>query len=427
MQLDEARRRIINGYAEAGHRVESNGQGGFIVYLRDAPFLVADDDIAEYASVAERIDTLAAHPVECSIANLCYREHLLTESGASGGLLTSRVGGLTGQLYTFGDINDGEQTYAEVGPCTPVFKNYFRFSPAYVALVENRVWVDTSERSDKEPPAIRDINPRLMTIRVHNITATTQAAATAQSSALFEGCLFQLAYLRSLSVELADEWPQPRSAVRRSRTRPFEFGDRIIGRSFPMPRTTFNPEVVRFYQRAFATDDPVIQFLSFYQVMEYFFVQVSDERLYEQLARRIRDPKFNLKPMHLDRVIQDVLDHRKITDETEMLKSVLTKFVDVQTLISFITAYETYLGEKMYTKKRVLFGEEIEVRPVEGHVIANVASTVKAIRNAVVHSSDRYERQQRYIPNRAAHKSLSREIPLMRFLAEQVVLGTASP
>src|SRR4030095_12775326 len=137
------------------------------------------------------------------------------------------------------------------------------------------------------------------------------------------------------------------------------------------------------------------------------------------------DPKFTTTPAHLNRLIQDTLDHKRETDETEMLKLVLSKFVDESELIEFIKAYETYVNDSLFTKKRSIFGEEVEVKLASGHVVGNIAKRIKIIRNALVHSSDRHERKERYIPNASSENMIKRELPLMKFLAERVIIASA--
>jgi hypothetical protein len=171
--------------------------------------------------------------------------------------------------------------------------------------------------------------------------------------------------------------------------------------------------------------DPVNQFLSFYHVLEYFFVTVADAQLYEKLSRRINDPKFSTSSTNLDRIIQDTLTHKRETDETEMLKLVLGKYLDTTELIEFIRAYEEYLDERIYTKKRSLFDETVEVVLDSGHVVSNIAKRVKIIRNALVHSSDRYDRKQIFVPTSDAEKMIRREVPLIQYIAEKVIIASA--
>ena len=162
--------------------------------------------------------------------------------------------------------------------------------------------------------------------------------------------------MKGITLSLDEEWPR-----RQPRVRPFQFGERFDGFELPLPRVNFNSDTIRFYQRGMSTDDPVIQFLSFYQVLEYYFVSISEEQLYTKLSQRINDLKFSTSPRNLDRLIQDTLTHKRETDETEMLKNVLIRFVDEDEIIEFIKAYEEYLDDNLYTKKRTIFGEAVEI------------------------------------------------------------------
>jgi hypothetical protein len=268
---------------------------------------------------------------------------------------------------------------------------------------------------------MQDLLYRPLTVKIHNIGASSVDAAIRRSTPMIDACLFQLAYFRNQVLRLENEWPG-----HRPRARPFRFEEPPSAFQLPLPRVSFEPDLVRFYQRGVAADDAVIQFLSFYHVLEYFFVSVSDEQLYDKLGRRIKDPKFSPTPQQLDRIIQDTLEHKRLSDETEMLKRVLRKFVDETDLLDFIEAYEEYLQDNRLTKKRSVFGETIEIRLQPGHVIGNLAKRLKTIRNALVHSSDRHERKQRYVPGSKSEEFVEKEIPLIQYLAERVIIASAS-
>ena len=186
--------------------------------------------------------------------------------------------------------------------------------------------------------------------------------------------------------------------------------------------------MVRLHQQATSSDIPSLKYLSFYQILEFHFLSVADENLYNNLTRRINDLKFKTVPNQLDKLIQDVVNHKRENDETEMLKNVIRKFVDENDIIEFITEYEKFLEKKVYTAKRTIFGNEISATALNsGHVYGNVAKTIKAIRNALVHSSDRYERNDRYIPySKEGTTLLELEIPLIKFLADKVIIATST-
>jgi hypothetical protein len=124
--------------------------------------------------------------------------------------------------------------------------------------------------------------------------------------------------------------------------------------------------------------------------------------------------------------VQDVIDHLDQVDEVQMVRNVLDRYLDDDELIAFIEAYETYLGEELYTRRRRLFGEDIQVRLVPGAVTEGVARTIMAIRQTLIFSSDRFSRTARGISFEQVTEAIRSEIPLMKFLAERVIIGSAS-
>ena len=124
-------------------------------------------------------------------------------------------------------------------------------------------------------------------------------------------------------------------------------------------------------------------------------------------------------------MVHDVTKHGQETDETVMLKNVLNSFIDERELMEFIVSYEKYLDEKIYSKKHNVFGTNIEIKLQEGHVFGNISKHIKEIRNALVHSTDRYERSTRHIPFTKTTKKIAQDIPLMKFLAERIIIASA--
>jgi len=51
---------------------------------------------------------------------------------------------------------------------------------------------------------------------------------------------------------------------------------------------------------------------------------------------------------------------------------------------------------------------------------------VKTVRNALVHSSDHHERVERHVPFSEGTRLVEMEVPLVRFLAERVVIASAA-
>lgn len=414
MNFEEAKEYIREGYTSLDLKLTDEhpnelffriGRGDFIVKI-------TEQEINEVSECENMRSSFEISPVECCICSQGYREHVVDFSFND----RRRFAPLRDRVFVFGERSE-ENLYVEISLATNLFVNFFRFDETFSKIVLDR-FRSPLFRGNKVMD-MYDAIYRPSTIRLYNINSATIENAIKKSTPIFETCLFGLSYLKGVTLTLGEEWQRPQP-----RERPFQFGERVDGFEFPLPKVNFNSDTIRFYQRGMSTDDPVIQFLSFYQVLEYYFVSISDEQLYNKLSQRINDLKFSTSPKNLDRLIQDTLTHKRETDETEMLKNVLIRFTDEDEIMEFIKAYEEYLGENLYTKKRHIFGESVETRLNPGHVIGNLAKRIKIIRNALVHSSDRYERQQRYIPTYGSEKMIRKEIPLLRFLAERIITGS---
>lgn len=193
-----------------------------------------------------------------------------------------------------------------------------------------------------------------------------------------------------------------------------------------IPRADYDENVVSYYKVAKASPFPSQSFLAYYHVLEYFFLRVTELLLHDRLSAMINSPSFSASRTGLDKVIAAVRGQDSRSDETEMLRNVLERFVPEQELIDFLAAIEEKCGEKLYTKRRQVFGEQLQITPQKDHALANASKVLKHVRNAIVHSSDRYKREDCHIPLSETEDVIEEFIPLVRFLAERVIFGTAS-
>jgi hypothetical protein len=420
MNFEEAKLTLRDGYLKAGLAlIDEHPNELFFKPSGEkskASLCITEQEINDYAEFEALRPSFRIIPTECGICSPDYREQLIGfPDPYRRRFLQQRINN-----FSFGDKESGG-VYVEIDKASMEFINFFRFEDAYLQQSIERMRMDFEFGLDrKKKLTFQEVIFKPLTIKVHNLHKPNAEAALEASLPIVDVCLFELPYLKNITLALEEEWPR-----RQPRKSPFVYGESIAGNQLPLKKVLYTPDIIRFYLRGMSSADPVNEFLSFYQVLEYFFVSVSDEHLYQKLAQHINDPKLSSSPTYLDQIIQEVLEHKSETDETEMLKSVLCKFVDEKGLIEFIKAYETYLGETPFTKKHVVFGEELEVKLALGHTCGNIAKRIKTIRNALVHSSDRYERKERYIPSATAEKLIQREIPLLKYVAERVIIASA--
>ncbi|WP_200550304.1 hypothetical protein [Kosakonia sp. LAM2021] len=226
----------------------------------------------------------------------------------------------------------------------------------------------------------------------------------------FESCLYKLA------VDYSQAWDLYKG--RRLIYAALHNEDEV---ELNIPLGVYDKNLVNYYKVAVSSQFPSQSFLSYYHVLEYNFLSVSEAELQSKLKANIQSTSFFGSPADIVSIINIVKKHSDKSDEKDMLMRVLRKFVDEEELKEFIIQFEIDAGEKLYTKARMVFGEKLSINITNEHMIPNTAQMLKHIRNALVHSSDKYNRDDCHIPLTESEELVSCYVPLVRFLAEQII------
>lgn len=196
--------------------------------------------------------------------------------------------------------------------------------------------------------------------------------------------------------------------------------------TLPIPSANYDQSVVSFYKVAKSSQFPSQVFLSYYHILEYHFLRVADETLFGAVRAKLNDPAFRVTYENVTKLVSTIKRNDNTSDEKGMLRNVLLKYIAEEDLIQFVRDMEQSHGEKTYSDTKILiFGEKCTIRLEPGHALSNSAFVLKHIRNALVHSSDRYTREDCYLPFTESENVVGRYIPLVRFLAEKVIFATA--
>lgn len=234
-----------------------------------------------------------------------------------------------------------------------------------------------------------------------------------------KACLFSLAYKRDESWELSHEI-KAKGLIYPSFA---EDGEEDL----EIPRSTYDDSAVTYYKVAKSSQFPSQVFLSYYHVLEYHFLRVADEDLYNAVCEHINDPDFRGTYDNVSRLLAVIKRNDKTPDEHKMLIGVLRKYVSEEEFIEFVKSYEQNVQNKIFTQNKIkLFGKSFVIKLEKGHALANSAAILKHIRNALVHSSDRYSREETFLPLSASEDIVASYIPVIRYLAERVIFATAN-
>jgi hypothetical protein len=211
------------------------------------------------------------------------------------------------------------------------------------------------------------------------------------------------------------------SSMRRSR-----------GPELDAPRRSYISDLVYHYQLGVAAESPMLEYISYYHVAEHWFENIYQDDLVEQIQLAITSPSFSYKrKKDLRQLIQSISravqlrDDRLVINEQVALRLTLAKYLDVPQLASDLRSYDTELLA-YYAGSKVSFcsGDVVEFGHADtAAIIAALAKRIYKTRNALVHSKD--GERSRFVPFRDDGDLLP-EVPLMRFVAEQIITATSS-
>lgn len=384
MSIEQARRILKDGYEDAGFEVVDVIEG--TVFLRypdartyDVLLYISEDDAAEYAQVMARRGEFIARPGDCSICSTDYREHLVRPLDAT--LADSDL-----RDFQF-RRTDADSPLVVVDSLSPLYANYFRFEPGYVALCLDRLYLmprSFRRKSNTNPVDMRSILARPATIRVQEMGANTVEEALHLSDELIESSLFLLAYEYELPVILAGSWPQARFDKHKARAQ--RLASRNDAPDLRVPAAAFRTDLVRLYQAGISSQLPAQQFISYYQVLEYFFDEMRRSKLYDQLGSLIQNS--NGDPQQtIPRIVETVERSDDADDITALLETLLRQHMGA--------TYED--------------------------TVSLLAKRLRMIRDSIVFAGhDRH-----HLPFAVDSEAVIRDVPLVKFLAERVILATA--
>ncbi|MGW5341366.1 hypothetical protein ACWEQD_23700 [Rhodococcus pyridinivorans] len=191
------------------------------------------------------------------------------------------------------------------------------------------------------------------------------------------------------------------------------------------PASKIDSEVAELYSFAeLANDNLPLAFLSFYQVLEYFFPQAVRKDQIRKMRREISDPRFSLhSDADLVRVI-GIAEKAGRYKESDQISTLLETAVRAERLREFIlqAGYENHFGKRgpISGVRPITIGNQQEILPRQ------VAERVYQLRNRIVHAKDdpKYIEQKVLLPRSREAMKLKPDVELLRLLAQEVILDS---
>ncbi|EGN74534.1 hypothetical protein A28LD_2028 [Idiomarina sp. A28L] len=327
-------------------------------------------------------------------------------------------------IYNFSDSTGNKVILKEASPTFTL--SYFeskRYEEAF-EFIRHRIGRRTESRGRRYSQSRRiPFRVEEIFLRIYTATYTPKRKAKKDNLAdiglkRIRACLFNLAYTKNEVWEIRDD----------IKSRGF-INQRLVDEDVELeiPSANYDPILASYYKVAKSSSFPGQVFLSYYHILEYHFLRVADENMYQAVRAKLNDPAFKATYNNVSKLLSVIKRNDDVGDEKQMLKSVLVKYVPEDEYIEFVKKLEEDANEKLYSSgKQEIFGESFSVKLEQGHALANTSSVLKHIRNSLVHSSDRYTREDCFIPFSKSEVIVCKYLPLVQFMAEKVIFSTAN-
>lgn len=194
------------------------------------------------------------------------------------------------------------------------------------------------------------------------------------------------------------------------------------------PKRIYNEYILDYYRLAVSSSEAFSQYISYYHVLEFFFDKKFKENLRKEFQDKITSPNFSYKKgKDLDSVIKFIKDKTKNSkedgqgNELESLKLVLKEMINLSELKEHLNPEQI----KYFQQHKIEFSNATTVSfEDKDNFHIHLAKRIYQTRNALVHSKD--NGKERYKPYQD-NKELSKEIPLIKLVAEQIIINSSTP
>lgn len=173
---------------------------------------------------------------------------------------------------------------------------------------------------------------------------------------------------------------------------------------------------------------PLLQYLAYYQVIEYFFAHYSVEAARKKIRDIIKDPTFRIdRDTDVSKIVTTLINSKStFGNEADQLKAVIIECVSDLEIRQFIASNnfeEFFLSHD---------GKKFHPLPLKGSTSdlrVDLSARIYDIRCRIVHTKAEGGRDSRplLLPRSLEARNLGADIDLIRFVAQKVLINSSSP
>lgn len=278
------------------------------------------------------------------------------------------------------------------------FRRRFRPSP-----------VGRWERMADEIPLQR----HFVAIRTIKVIASDSYPADASRTALkriAEAALFNISFSRGVGLSLSSSWERSYYQLARRRSDEINF-----------PQRSYNSDLVAYYNLALSSESLILAYLSLYKILEFFFLSTTETTLHRRLRDKLAAPDFNARKQgQLRQIAALIRKHDQRMDEQRMLAGVISHYFMADEISGWLDEDED--RKQYFTTPTEVFGRLVTLDLHSSQYAGSLAGRIYHIRNTLVHNKE--GELPRFIPFSGQEEVLHHDLPLILYLAEQLIIKT---
>lgn len=242
---------------------------------------------------------------------------------------------------------------------------------------------------------------------------------------LSDSLFFQLDLQDGFALSLVKDRRFIRRPGHRSRRRPPERAQL----EFPKIEFDEGPSSLYWYGRS-ALGMPLLQFLAFYQVIEYYYPTYSQEEARRRIRAILKDPTFRTdRDGDIGKVLTAVSGHgRGFGDERSQLRATINACIDPNDLRNFLEE-DDERADFFTAKQKGLTDHKLPLANSSADLRAPVADLIYDIRCKIVHTKGETPdgEVELLLPFSKEAELLFYDIELMQYVARKVLIAAGAP
>lgn len=200
------------------------------------------------------------------------------------------------------------------------------------------------------------------------------------------------------------------------------------GNSYVFPNVEYNRDPMIFYWYGVgAYQMPLMQFLAFYQAIEYFYPLYSEYEIKRAIQGVLKSPGFRVdRDSDIARLYQTFKGGRGSGSELAQLRATLKECVNEAELIDFIKSVNG--AKDVLSSKKPIKAHRVNLESPSVDIIQEISRRIYEIRCRIVHTkvSDADMSDAPLLPYTTEERNLGVDIRIIKFLSVKVISHSAS-